>query len=122
MVDKSTFVSTHPELPGFHSASLDEFVEFVLFSGEMHLGRLLVRPFGEQGGNTPWPTKDGREWLTSPNMLSIYGYTYFTKVSTDFGDFFKSRGVTNLATVGYALGRHRKRTPKQTRRRPKMQE
>ncbi len=46
---------------------------------------------------------DGTEWITSPNMLSIYGYTDFTKVATVFGDFFKSRGVTNLATVGYSI-------------------
>jgi ABC-type branched-subunit amino acid transport system substrate-binding protein len=46
---------------------------------------------------------DGTEWLTAPNMLSIYGYTDFTKVSTVFGDFFKSRGVTDLATIGYGI-------------------
>jgi ABC-type branched-subunit amino acid transport system substrate-binding protein len=46
---------------------------------------------------------DGPEWLTSQNMFSVLGYQDYTKVQTTFGQFFKSRGVTNLASVGYGI-------------------
>jgi ABC-type branched-subunit amino acid transport system substrate-binding protein len=47
--------------------------------------------------------EDGPEWITSTNMFSVVGALHTEKVATTFGQFFKMRGVTNLATVGYAI-------------------
>ena len=49
------------------------------------------------------PGTDGDEWITTPNLFSIYGYQDYTKVYTTFGDFYKHLGVTNLGTVGYGI-------------------
>ena len=49
------------------------------------------------------PGSDGDEWITTPNLFSIIGYQDYTKVYTMFGDFYKSRGTTNLGVVGYGV-------------------
>jgi ABC-type branched-subunit amino acid transport system substrate-binding protein len=49
------------------------------------------------------PGSDGDEWITTPNLFSIIGYQNYGKAYTMFGAFYKSRGVTNLATVGYGV-------------------
>lgn len=46
---------------------------------------------------------DGDEWITTPDLFSILGYQDYTKVYTMFGDFYKSRGVTNIGVVGYGI-------------------
>jgi ABC-type branched-subunit amino acid transport system substrate-binding protein len=67
----------------------------LLFSAAKFLADHGIPVFG--------PGADGDEWITTPSMLSILGYQDYTKVYTMFGDFFKSRGVTNLASVGYSI-------------------
>ncbi len=47
--------------------------------------------------------EDGPEWITSKNMFSVFGALHTTKVSTTVGTFFKGRGVTNLASIGYSI-------------------
>ena len=47
--------------------------------------------------------EDGPEWLTAPNMFSIYGALDDTKVSTTYGAFFKMEGVTNVGAIGYSI-------------------
>jgi branched-chain amino acid transport system substrate-binding protein len=49
------------------------------------------------------PGTDGDEWITTPNLFSIYGYQDYTKVYTMFGEFYQHLGVTNLGTVGYGI-------------------
>ncbi len=46
---------------------------------------------------------DGPEWISDRNMFSILGYEDYTTVQTTYGDFYKMRGVTNLASVGYGI-------------------
>jgi branched-chain amino acid transport system substrate-binding protein len=46
---------------------------------------------------------DGPEWITTRNMFSVFGTQDFTKVETTDGLFFKSVGVTNLASLGYGI-------------------
>ncbi len=46
---------------------------------------------------------DGPEWITAQNMFSTAGALHTTKVSTTPGAFFKSQGVTNLASIGYSI-------------------
>ncbi|HLH28784.1 MAG TPA: ABC transporter substrate-binding protein, partial [Acidimicrobiales bacterium] len=48
---------------------------------------------------------DGPEWLkpTSTNMFSVMGNLDYTKVTTTFGEFMKSQGVTNVGTLGYSV-------------------
>lgn len=48
---------------------------------------------------------DGSEWLEpqSTNMFSVMGNLDFTKVTTTFGVFMKSQGVTNVGTLGYSV-------------------
>jgi branched-chain amino acid transport system substrate-binding protein len=46
---------------------------------------------------------DGPEWISDRNMFSVLGYQDYTKVQTTFGQFFKMRGVTNVASVGYGV-------------------
>jgi ABC-type branched-subunit amino acid transport system substrate-binding protein len=47
--------------------------------------------------------EDASEWQTDDNMFSVYGIAKTTLVNTDSGEYFKSQGVTNLASVGYAI-------------------
>lgn len=47
--------------------------------------------------------EDGPEWATAKNMFSIIGAIHSTKVTTTLGKFFKTQGVTNLATLGYSI-------------------
>ena len=49
------------------------------------------------------PGADGDEWITTPNLFSIIGYQDYGKAYTMFGQFYKSKGVTSLATVGYGV-------------------
>jgi ABC-type branched-subunit amino acid transport system substrate-binding protein len=46
---------------------------------------------------------DGPEWISDRNMFSILGYEDYTTVQTTYGEFYKARGVTNLASVGYGI-------------------
>jgi ABC-type branched-subunit amino acid transport system substrate-binding protein len=46
---------------------------------------------------------DGTEWLTTPNMFSVFPYEDFTRVSTSIGEIVKMLGGTNLATLGYSI-------------------
>ncbi|MGF7233846.1 MAG: ABC transporter substrate-binding protein [Frankia sp.] len=46
---------------------------------------------------------DGPEWATAKNMFSVFGAVHTTKVSTTMGAFFKTQGVTNLASIGYSV-------------------
>ncbi|WP_157472659.1 ABC transporter substrate-binding protein [Frankia sp. EAN1pec] len=47
--------------------------------------------------------QDGREWFTSPNMFSITGPTIDKEVTTTMGEFFKSKGATSIASIGYSV-------------------
>ena len=47
--------------------------------------------------------EDGPEWTTDDNMFSVYGATHTNLVSTTFGQYMKSQGVTNLGTLGYGI-------------------
>ncbi|MGF7235451.1 MAG: ABC transporter substrate-binding protein [Frankia sp.] len=47
--------------------------------------------------------EDGPEWLTAKNMFAVFGALQTTKVSTTSGKFFKSQGVTKLASLGYSI-------------------
>jgi branched-chain amino acid transport system substrate-binding protein len=46
---------------------------------------------------------DGPEWLTTPNMFSVFPYEDFTKVSTSIGAIAKILGGTNFASIGYSI-------------------
>ncbi|ADP82213.1 ABC transporter substrate-binding protein [Pseudofrankia inefficax] len=46
---------------------------------------------------------DGPEWETATNMFAVMGALHVSKVSTTFGQFFKSKGVTSLGTLGYGI-------------------
>jgi ABC-type branched-subunit amino acid transport system substrate-binding protein len=47
--------------------------------------------------------QDGPEWITSPNMFSVYGPLDLSMVSTTFGNFMKLAGGTNLGQIGYSI-------------------
>jgi branched-chain amino acid transport system substrate-binding protein len=47
--------------------------------------------------------QDGPEWLSDPNMFSVFGRQDTTKVSTTIGQFMKMEGVTNVGTLGYSI-------------------
>ena len=44
---------------------------------------------------------DGPEWIKSPNMFSIFGYSDYSKVNTTYGDIFKALGGTVFGGVAY---------------------
>lgn len=67
----------------------------LLFAGASYLSSHNIPVIG--------PAIDGEEWITSPNMLSILGYQDYRNVYSMIGDFFKSRGVTSLASIGYSI-------------------
>ena len=46
---------------------------------------------------------DGPEWLTTPNMFSVFPFEDFTKVSTSIGAITKILGGTNFASIGYSI-------------------
>ncbi|MDA8048138.1 MAG: ABC transporter substrate-binding protein [Actinomycetota bacterium] len=50
------------------------------------------------GANT-----DGTEWITAPNMFSVFGTGDYHKVSTTAGAIFKLLGATNIASLGYSI-------------------
>jgi ABC-type branched-subunit amino acid transport system substrate-binding protein len=47
--------------------------------------------------------EDGPEWVTAPNMFSVYGPIHTEKVATTFAKFFKLVGATNLGALGYSI-------------------
>jgi ABC-type branched-subunit amino acid transport system substrate-binding protein len=47
--------------------------------------------------------EDGPEWLTAPNMFSVYGPTDLTKATTLYGQFFKMEGATTVGALGYSI-------------------
>lgn len=47
--------------------------------------------------------QDGPEWLTYPNMFSVFGRQDATKASTTIGRFMKMEGVTDMGTLGYGI-------------------
>src|SRR3954447_2583516 len=47
--------------------------------------------------------QDGPEWTTAKNMFSVFGALNNNKVSITVGNFFKTVGVTNLASIGYGI-------------------
>jgi len=47
--------------------------------------------------------EDGPEWLTAPNMFSVYGPTDLSKATTLYGDFFKMEGGTTVGALGYSI-------------------
>jgi branched-chain amino acid transport system substrate-binding protein len=47
--------------------------------------------------------EDGTEWITSNNMFSAYGYTDPRLVTTNYGQYFKMEGGTNLGSLGYSI-------------------
>jgi branched-chain amino acid transport system substrate-binding protein len=46
---------------------------------------------------------DQDEWVRNSNMFSIIGTQDYSKVYSMFGQFFKTVGVTNLASLGYSI-------------------
>lgn len=65
------------------------------FGAAPYLAKQGIPVFGAAG--------DGPEWISDRNMFSVLGYEDYTTVQTTFGEFFKMRGVTNLASVGYGI-------------------
>ena len=59
--------------------------------------------FKSQGTPVTGVAEDGPEWSTDLNMFSVYGIPQTTLVNTGSGTYFKSQGVTNLGSVGYAI-------------------
>ncbi|MGF7237433.1 MAG: ABC transporter substrate-binding protein [Frankia sp.] len=49
------------------------------------------------------PAQDASEWTTSTNMFGVGGAIHTTKVASTSGQFFKNRGVTRLASIGYSI-------------------
>src|SRR4051794_30041627 len=47
--------------------------------------------------------EDGPEWIVAPNMFSVFGALHTDKVSTTYGKFFKSQGVTTVGSLGYSI-------------------
>jgi len=47
--------------------------------------------------------EDAAEWVTSPNMFSVFGPEDASKVSTTAGLFFKMEGATSIGTLGYSI-------------------
>ncbi|HXW35276.1 MAG TPA: ABC transporter substrate-binding protein [Acidimicrobiales bacterium] len=47
--------------------------------------------------------EDGPEWITAPNMFSVFGPIDFTRVATTSGLVFKNLGATNVGTIGYGI-------------------
>jgi ABC-type branched-subunit amino acid transport system substrate-binding protein len=46
---------------------------------------------------------DAGEWITDANMFSVIGTEDYTKVYSQFGEFLKLAGGTNLASLGYSI-------------------
>ena len=59
--------------------------------------------FKAQGVPVVGVAEDASEWQTDDNMFSVYGTIHTNLVNTDSGLFFKSQGVTNLGSIGYAI-------------------
>jgi ABC-type branched-subunit amino acid transport system substrate-binding protein len=59
--------------------------------------------FKTQGTPVVGVAEDGPEWQTDTNMFSVYGIPKTSLVNTDSGVYFKSQGVTNLGSIGYAI-------------------
>jgi len=59
--------------------------------------------FKAQGIPVIGAAEDATEWTTDDNMFSIYGAIHGNLVTTAYGKFFKSQGVTNLGTIGYNI-------------------
>jgi ABC-type branched-subunit amino acid transport system substrate-binding protein len=48
--------------------------------------------------------EDGTEWLTARNMFATTGgANTATEITTEWGQYMKMQGVTNMASVGYTL-------------------
>ncbi len=59
--------------------------------------------FKTQGIPVIGAAQDAGEWLTDPNMFAIFGAGHTNLVSTTFGTYMKSQGVTNLGSIGYDI-------------------
>jgi branched-chain amino acid transport system substrate-binding protein len=47
--------------------------------------------------------QDGPEWLSYPNMFSVFGRQDATRASTTVGRFMKMEGATDVGTLGYGI-------------------
>jgi branched-chain amino acid transport system substrate-binding protein len=47
--------------------------------------------------------EDGTEWITSKNMFSAFGFTDPRLVTTNYGQYFKMEGGTNVGSLGYSI-------------------
>jgi ABC-type branched-subunit amino acid transport system substrate-binding protein len=59
--------------------------------------------FKAQGTPVIGAAQDADEWLTDPNMFTVFGAGHTNLVSTTFGAYMKSQGVTNLGSIGYDI-------------------
>jgi ABC-type branched-subunit amino acid transport system substrate-binding protein len=59
--------------------------------------------FKAQGTPVIGVAEDASEWITDSNMFSVYGIPKTSLVNTASGAYFKSQGVTNLGSIGYAI-------------------
>jgi branched-chain amino acid transport system substrate-binding protein len=46
---------------------------------------------------------DGPEWVTSPNMFSVFGYSLFNTVQTTTGNILNLLKATNFSAIGYSI-------------------
>jgi branched-chain amino acid transport system substrate-binding protein len=46
---------------------------------------------------------DGPEWVTSPNMFSVFGYSLFNTVQTTTGNILKLLKANNFSAIGYSI-------------------
>jgi branched-chain amino acid transport system substrate-binding protein len=47
--------------------------------------------------------EDGPEWITSPNMFSVFGPLDLSKVASTTGEVFKKEGATTVGSIGYSV-------------------
>ena len=59
--------------------------------------------FKAQGTPVIGAAQDAGEWLTDKNMFTVFGAGHTNLVSTTFGAYMKSQGVTNLGSIGYDI-------------------
>ena len=59
--------------------------------------------FQTQGTPVIGADQDAGEWLTDKNMFTVFGAGHTNLVSTTFGAYMKSQGVTNLGSIGYDI-------------------
>lgn len=59
--------------------------------------------FKAQGIPVIGAAEDSTEWQTDDNMFSVYGAIHTNLVSTTFGEYMKSQGVTTVGAAGYDI-------------------